>query len=220
MPKENYILTVTNEIFTVDRKYNPNSGYERDVILSPNIILVNTEIIHAKESISGKGLIKRWNFKSTKKGKSNIIFRKYKTWEKYDTEIINIETVSRKEMIQLTLHLDNEIVGYTFNGKLYDTKGKIKNNLPNIKKSIHIKIKDEDNVSGLYFYYLNGELVYSVKHDYVIYDGLFCISNIKGEQIGCPSGGLTGGGDGKLKDFNKVKIDLGEIDFPKGKNLN
>lgn len=218
MEKRNHITTTVGKNFKISRKYNSGTGYEWDILLSPTLTLVDTEHKNSLNMPGSPG-VQIWTIKSNQKGDAAIVLWYHRRWEAYnpsDAEIITVETVSRQKITHLDLYFSgNNIVGYMYNNKFYNSQGIITRKPSSLRNIVPIKIKDyEDDVESLSFYYLDNELVYNVHETYNIYDGMFCLSNRQGKVIGCPSGGITGKGDGRLSNFQNSKVDLGTIKFP------
>lgn len=206
----NYILTPAKTPFTIERSGNATTGYTWSILLSPALKLIDHDyqVINDKP---GAGGVKRWTIQAQEPGIFYIALWNHRPWEKstpFDAKLITVEVT--EDMLQLTLHLkDRHLIGYSKGAYTYNTEGHQVYLHPD--ESIPINLKVNPHWVSLSFYYLNGELVYHEEDDYRMTDRPFCISNLQGETLGCPSGGLSGKGDGRLPQFKSESYHIGTM---------
>lgn len=103
-----------------------------------------------------------------------------------------IKVVKQTKVSELNLKLylsQEEITGYEYEGTITRWKANDKSS-----KIIDVSIPKTSNQIRLSFYLWNGKLVYLL--DPGCCDRLICLYDLKGNELGCPSGGLTGKGSG------------------------
>lgn len=188
-----------NQTLKIERPANASTGYKWDILLSPGLKLISetNELINTNP---GSGSTRTWIIKLDSDDDQTCILWYHRPWESVnpnDMAIINVNA-STQSLNKLTVFVNNnKLVGYNYKDIKTNTVGKAYTfELPNMS-------------GNLDFYIYRNELVYLLSPEG--FDILNCVYNQRAVNLGCPSGGLTGRGDGKIPSFFNQALKIGSI---------
>lgn len=183
MPYNNEYFTTPNLQFVKE-----NLRRSTSVIASENSGYTGTVTI--KALAEGRGFVMIWSSIWSHKGPVSL-------------DPITIEVVKPQDLIEIDLHLsNNKLVGYTYPSEEFQGQ---------TDETIPVKIRWCGG--EVKFFRLDGEILHHREAKSNLRgptDSMFCVSNRFGATAGCPSGGLSGHGDGRLQNFKQATY-LGKI---------
>jgi len=233
----NYHLLAVGQTLTLPRYVNASAGYTSSFFTTSNLNVVKERWNTPSSDVVGAGSDGIITIEAISPGTGYCGQWNYRSWEREDVRFtpITIEVVEPHELIEINLYIiNNKVVGYseintdTFHPAEPDTleDQKFKRSISSSKITSYssdsrrtsrpkkydevIPVKIKYSSGKIEFYRLNGELLYHQVPEQHISDFMFCVSNTKGRNVGCPSGGIAGHGDGKIPNFSQAVL-LGKI---------
>jgi len=182
MPYKNEYLTTPNLQFVKEELHRPDSIMASEY----------SGTVTIKALSEGTGFVMVWSSIWSHKGPVSL-------------EPIEIEVVKPEDLVEIDLHLLNDkIVGHSYFDSTEQFHGQSDETIP---------IKIRWCGGEIKFFRLDGEILYyraAKPGRRGPTDSMFCVTNRFGATAGCPSGGLSGHGDGRLQNFNQATY-LGSI---------
>lgn len=218
---ESIALTL-GQTLTLKRSGNPTTGYVWTILTSPGLELVE-ENYHLSSGAVGAGGIQTWTIRATNHGYQYILLWNHRPWLPpviSSKDLISVEVLdsvpassslpSVKKEIEVYFDRNMRVVGFAFEDVDYTPDG---HRTPKVYayRSMSFDIEGKlDHLLGLKFYEHNDDIFYSVEDDNHMTDRMVCIYDRQARLVGCPSGGLSGRGDGRIPNWREYKF-LGAI---------
>ena len=209
--KESKINTSINVPFIIERNYNASTGYKNDFLISKNIKYIDNTYDISTDAPPGRGGIQKEKFVLTDNNQGYILIWFHRPWEKNNLDDVELITIIPKlNKFYILLDDNDKVIGYNFNEEI-----NLNNNINNDYNynKLELNIDNIKILKSISFYKLNDKYYYIPENNYNMSDKLYCVYNTIGEILGCPSGGLSGKGDGKLPKFYKESKYLGKINI-------
>lgn len=218
---ESIALTL-GQTLTLERSGNPTTGYVWTILLSPGLELVE-ETYHPSSQAVGAGGVQTWTVRATNHGYQYILLWNHRPWLApviSSKDLISVEVMesvpappslpSDKKEFEVYFDRNMRVVGFAFENIDYTPDGY---RTPKVKayRSMSFDVKGNlDHLLGMKFYEYNDDIFYSVEDDSQMTDRMVCIYDRRARMVGCPTGGLSGRGDGSIPNWREYKF-LGTI---------